>query len=81
VIAGLLAGVAASDDEETEMLEYAKERRTLSKDARSGAQPGGSRSPAGQRCAPHTRGRNAERQREELLDKLIEMLWLLEEGR
>jgi uncharacterized tellurite resistance protein B-like protein len=75
VIEGLLAGFDASDEEEKEILEYAKERRTLSKDAPLGDLNQEDRELllANAALLTHADGTQSDAEKE-LLDKLIEML-------
>lgn len=75
VIEGLLAGFDASDAEEKEILEYAKERRTLEKDIPFDALGDEERELllANAALLTHADGEQSDSEKE-LLDKLIELL-------
>jgi tellurite resistance protein len=75
VIEGLLAGFDASDAEEKELLEYAKEKRTLEKDIPFDALGDEERELllANAALLTHADGEQSESEKE-LLDKLIELL-------
>ncbi|GMV12140.1 MAG: TerB family tellurite resistance protein [Polyangiaceae bacterium] len=75
VIEGLLAGFDASDEEEKELLEYAKERRTLEKDIPLSALGEEERELllANAALLTHADGEQSESEKA-LLDKLIDLL-------
>jgi tellurite resistance protein len=75
VIEGLLAGFDASEDEEKEILEYAKERRTLEKDVPLGdlSQEDRELLLANAALLTHADGTQSDTEKA-LLDKLIELL-------
>jgi tellurite resistance protein len=75
VIEGLLAGFDASDEEEKEILEYAKEKRTLDKDVPFASFGSEERELllANAALLTHADGEQSESEKE-LLDKLIDLL-------